>query len=513
MRARRRSLTVLVLLAVAALTVPASAGTKQPEGFLTQVKPYVVGVGDAYQVQPLLSVGDQVPLTGGQGRYQMVGTPDGLGAHTSKGGTVTVYMNHEFEGEERSEPIVGGPLNRGALVSKLELARDGSVLSGDRAYDTVYQENQLVGPAAEEGNATRPFYQFCSGYLAGPHVGFDRYMYFANEEEGIDPEDPQDPGTFDPRGGQAVAIFDNQAHALPRLGFFAHENSVVQPGTGRRTVIMGMEDGPSTPDSQLYLYVGWKDREAKSALGRNGLDNGKLYVFASTDPARNSEATFTKGSIPGRWVHLPNAERLDAVELEEAADRAGAFGFIRIEDGAFSRTHDNDYAFDTTGSDYTAAGEPVNELGRIYRLRLNPRNPLGPARLQVISNNDQVVAAGADTAISPDNVDTSRRYLMVNEDATTEGRAYLAGAGRDASIWRFDLANGYARERVAELDPPGRDGIAVPPGSWETSGIINTSAQFGRDTWLTDVQAHAPTTPPAPNTVEDGQLLLLRPNH
>jgi hypothetical protein len=51
------------------------------------------------------------------------------------------------------------------------------------------------------------------------------------------------------------------------------------------------------------------------------------------------------------------------------------------------------------------------------------------------------------------------------------------------------------------------------PGVWETSGIIDASALFGPDTWLSDVQAHAPTTPPggAAVTVGDGQLFLMRP--
>jgi hypothetical protein len=65
--------------------------------------------------------------------------------------------------------------------------------------------------------------------------------------------------------------------------------------------------------------------------------------------------------------------------------------------------------------------------------------------------------------------------------------------------------------RVAELDPPGRDGVAVGPGIWETSGIIDASALFGANWWLSDVQAHSPTAAPAAGTVEDGQLFLLRP--
>jgi hypothetical protein len=98
----------------------------------------------------------------------------------------------------------------------------------------------------------------------------------------------------------------------------------------------------------------------------------------------------------------------------------------------------------------------------------------------------------------------------------------MAAKSRDGSIWRFDLVKGPTRAlgvdvstatRVAELNPPGRDGIAVGPGVWESSGISDASALFGADTWVSDVQAHPPTTPPSgPSvTVEDGQLFLMTP--
>jgi hypothetical protein len=92
---------------------------------------------------------------------------------------------------------------------------------------------------------------------------------------------------------------------------------------------------------------------------------------------------------------------------------------------------------------------------------------------------------------------------MINENGTTESRVVMAAKGRDGSIWRFDLVKRPGRAvgveasratRVAQLDPPGRDGVAVGPGVWETSGIIDASALFGADSWLSDVQAHPPTT-------------------
>jgi serralysin len=323
------------------------------------------------------------------------------------------------------------------------------------------------------------------------------------------------------RRGQSVAIFDGELHTLPALGHAAKENSVVQPGRGTRTVIFPMEDGPPTLDNQLYMYVGRKDRtRGATVLERNGLVDGRLYVFRSLDPARNSERTFTSGSVTGEWVELPSAEHLTDVQLEAAADAAGAMTFVRPEDAVFNPRNRNELLFDTTGSS-SGADDGVNELGRLYSLRLHPGNPLKPARLSIVYNADAVVAAGGDIAISPDNLDASRRYLMINEDGVTESRAVMAAKGRDGSIWRFDLVRRPRHSvgvdvstatRVAELNPPGRDGVPVGPGVWESSGIITADAMFGRDTWISDVQAHPPTTAPGGPTVtvEDGQLFLMR---
>jgi hypothetical protein len=503
---KRRTLRRLFLLAGAA--IGASAVTASGA---TSVKPYVAPVGTDYQVAALLSAGDQVPLTSDATKqYRMVGIPDGLGAHRNQGGGATVYMNHELGSSAQSEPFVGGAKYRGALVSKWIVDAHGNAVSGQRAYDTVYAENTLVGPAAEVGNTTPAFARFCSAFLAGSKQGFDRWIYLTNEEsEGTD--------TFDAKGGLSVAIFDGELHTLPKLGRYSKENTVVQPGSGAKTVIFSMEDGPATLDSQLWMYLGTKDRSAHaSVLARNGLDNGTLYVFRSLHADKNSERTFTTGSITGEWVAIPGAESLTAAQLEAAADAAGAMTFIRPEDAAFNPNNRNELIFDTTGSS-TGVDDGVNELGRLYSLQLHPGNVLEEATLRLLYNADATVAAGGDIAVSPDNVDASKGYLMINEDGTTESRAVMAAKRRDGSIWRFAMGKAgvdvSSAKRIAELDPPGRDGAAVNPGVWETSGIIDVSAIFGHDTWLADVQAHSPTAAPGGSTVtvEDGQLFLLSP--
>lgn len=471
-------------------------------GFFTSVKPYAVAVTGDYAVKPLISAGDRVPRTSNSAQqFQMVGIPDGLGIYKEHGRR-TLLVNHEMTKSTTSEPLVGQPLNRGAFVAAYKLNRNGSIKSGDVAYDTVFTEDTLVGPAATTANSTPAFSRFCSGSLADESVGFSEPIFLTGEESG-------GADTFDGKGGSSVAVFDGEAHVLPKLGHFAKENQVVLPHTGRKTVILVLEDGPASPDSQLYMYVGTKVPHAKSELRRNGLDNGKLYTFVAASGVAH-EGDLPSGSTTGSWAEIPNADTLTDVQLEAATDAVGAMGFVRIEDGAGNKLAPGQFHFVTTGAN-VPAGTPYNKLGRVYRLNVNPFNPTAGGKLTVIVNADQTIAAGGDTAISPDNLDVNGRYLMINEDGTGESRPVMGSKGRDGSIWRFDLWNGYDAERVVELDPPGRDGVAVGPGVWETSGVIETTMEFGWDSWIFDVQAHGPTAAPAPNTVEDGQILIARP--
>lgn len=483
----------------------------------TSVKPYVKAVGSDYAVTALFSVDDRVPLVGDPSkRYRMVGIPDGLGAHPNGDGTSTLYMNHELPQSTLSEPVVGSSWKqRGAFVSLWILDENGNPIAGKRAFDHVYLENTYVGPAATTANGTRAFSRFCSGSLAGPPHGFDRWIYFANEEES------RMDRTFDGKGGLPVAIVDGNAYALPRLGHASWENVLVQPNHGTQTVIIGLEDGPAAlpkdvENSQVYMYVGTKDRRAGTGvLRRNGLDNGELYVLAPKDPAFGSEREFRSGTIEVEWKLIPNARELNNDQLEAVSDAVGALRFARPEDGAFNKLNRNEFFFVTTGG---AKGD--NELGRLYSLRLHPGNVTKGGTLEILYNADEIVRAGGDIAISPDNIDTSREYLMINEDGTSESRPVMARKGRDGSVWRFELdrhgLDVSTAKRIAELDPPGRDGVPVGPGIWETSGIIDASELFGRNTWLSDVQAHSPTAAPGDPTrtitVEDGQLFLLRPS-
>ena len=548
----RSSTRVGALGCLAGLAAAASgAGAAPPDGggFVTQVKPYAVGVpGTGWTTRPILSSGDVVPETGAAGQqYRMVGIPDGLGVERKRG-RVRVLMTHEFTQSISTQPRVGRPAQRGAFASKLLLTRAGRVLSARRAFDRVYQDSTFVGPAAAADNATPAFSRWCSAFLATRRVGLDRSIFFANEETG--PQSGSSGGdteAFSPLGSQSVAIFGNEAHALSRMGHFPRENTVVMRGTGKRTVALITEDGPRSPDSQLYLYIGRKDRSSSDPLRRNGLDNGRLYAFASDDARDNENQLLQGDKVRGHWVEIPNAATLNDVATEAALDAAGAFGFVRLEDGAFRPNAKREFWFNATGDQSKAneADPHTNELGRTYRLRFHGRDPLAGATLTQTYNADQLTPA-QDGPLSPDNLDVRKRFAMINEDGTAGGSPDDRKAGtdpttgsrddmdrrdRDGSIWMVPLASAgdpSSFTRVAELvgrDEGDRNGVKTVDehgnraGVWETSGIVDARRAFGRDTFLFDVQAHPPfrpmgqppVEPPGgrPVTGEDGQLLLL----
>ena len=546
MRSLTRAGALGCLAGVAVVAGGAGAAPPDGGGFVTQVKPYAVGVpGSGWTTRPILSSGDVVPETGAPGQqYRMVGIPDGLGVERKRG-RVRVLMTHEFAQVSSSgqavvtEPRVGRPAQRGAFASELLMSRGGKVLSARRAFDTVYQDGTLVGPAAAADNATPAFSRFCSAFLAGRRVGFDRSVFFANEETGPRSASGGDTQSFSPLGSQSVAIFANEAHALSRLGHFPRENTLVMRGTGNRTVILITEDGPRSPDSQLYLYVGRKDRSSSDPLRRNGLDNGRLYAFASDDGRDNENQLLQGDTVHGDWVEIPNAATLNDVATEAALDAARAFGFVRLEDGAFRPNRKREFWFNATGDQSKANEEDphTNELGRLYRLRFDGRDPLAGATLTQAYNADQLTPA-QDGPLSPDNLDVTKRFAMINEDGTagasvadrkagtdltTGSRDDMDRRNRDGSIWMVPLASAgdpSSFTRVAELvgrSQGGRDGVPTVDehgnraGVWETSGIVDARRAFGRNTFLFDVQAHPPTAAPGGPTVtgEDGQLLLL----
>ncbi len=89
--------TVVLALAIAAsvsANMLGTVGAQGPKTAIPTLSPTQSQSPTKYVVRPLLSVGDRVPETSDPSKqYQMVGIPDGLGAHKGHGNQTVLYMN------------------------------------------------------------------------------------------------------------------------------------------------------------------------------------------------------------------------------------------------------------------------------------------------------------------------------------------------------------------------------------------------------------------------------------
>ncbi len=448
--------TLVALPGAAPAASPAtSAGVK------THRPPLLAPLRAGVRFDPILSTGD---IVGGRlGGYQMSGTPDGLGFYRSAPDRIELFMNHELDG--------AAPAGVGTRVSHLTLDRSRR----------VHAAQYVV--SGREG-----FLRFCSATL-GRYAGVP---WFTTGEESTD----QGAGPAGGHGGTSIAINAKTGRRLPtpHFGRFAHENVVPLRGL-KTTVVVSGEDGDAG-HSQLYAYTAATFNAA--VLGR-----GQLWVWkanrrvADGNPSTNDIA---KGqTLRGHFVAVSQAENRDADSLEAAAQAKGAFDFVRVEDVAQSVDRAGVVYFADTGSDGAESHH-----GRIYRLRVDPTHP-ARADLTVVLDGD-----AGDNIVNPDNLDVSRRAMLIQEDRNSENRGpdVRGGYGR---VLAYDLRTRVVRP-VARVATPS----TLSPGSWESSGVVNAAGIWGSGWWLLDVQAHdterrQPGLSLRPNAAlgEDGQLLAM----
>jgi hypothetical protein len=442
-----RRLTALAGVAGAlALMVAGSANPANDPGFKTAKPPYLVPMASGAAVDPIISAGDIV------GGYQMTGIPDGLGAFKDGSDTLQVMMNHELG---RSFPAV--PPGVDARISKLTLNRKTHGVLGAQYLFTGQEFFERFCSATLETIQGTPYY--LTGEEAIP-VGHDGSSIVMNAETGDWTETPQ-------------------------FGHFEHENVV--PVTGfQKFMLVSTEDNfrVGVP-SYLFAYIAdsWEDAVSGDPA------HGSLYVWRALDPADTAFGMAKGDTVPGEFVPISQAENTDDVALKAAATARGAFRFARLEDSAVAFQRSGRLFFSDTGKPGEAT---VN--GRVYRLDIDPSDP---TKASVTLALDSTV----DDMANPDNLGTSPRSLMIQEDRENPNRTQY---GR---ILRYDLNDG-------SLTPVARVNTTVgQPGQWESSGIIWAGNLLGGGWWLADVQAHTLTAPqPGPSLVpdssvgEDGQL-------
>lgn len=507
----KRALVLLgltVLVGTAATAAIADNGREREShhdsGFLTSAPAQLVAVAPGVQVKPLITVGETLP-----GGYRFESIPDGI-ALDRHGKTVDAYVNHETSTVPFPfNPATGIGFNdfTNAMVSKLTLDRDsGGVLAGS-----------YVIPS--EANYQR----FCSSFLAERKHGFDREILFLNEEatDVVNRTGTAWPATpangSNPEQAGVVVAYDVKSGAYKTIygmGRHNHENSVALRGYGEPVVLSG-DDTFSAPASQLYLY----NADSSAQLWA---DQGALYAFKADNAAVNDYGDLSGSqTAAGRFIAVPEAiAKGDQNALENWSNANNVFQFIRVEDIAYDRNDRNVVYFADTGEPRAIVSPTTTRLargpsgttgpypnGRIFKLVLDKRNPLGTATLSILIDADTGGYGNVNVIHQPDNVETTKRSLLIQEDPGSHNQGQTT-----ARIWRYDLSEGTL-EVVARVDQSQRP--ATPLGGWESSGIVDASKEFGKNAFLVDVQAGTLVVESEQRggltyEREGGQLLLVR---
>jgi hypothetical protein len=477
MKRRRWISTVLagtILAALCAAVAFAATGVK------TAKPDYLVPTAPGVVVDKILSTGDIVPV-GQTPPYQMSGIPDGLGAYSNKGkrgdrhlrdkgrkGTYTVVMNHEMGTAFQGTPPTPGV---NARISKLTIDKStNSVLSAEYLFD------------GNEG-----FERFCSATLEIIH---GTPWYFTGEEE-----------LNGPHNGSSIAMNAESGEWVEteHFGHLQHEN-IVPTKLSKWFFLTTDDDFRPGQDAYLYAYIA---KSFKAAISGDP-SKGSLYVWKA-DNALDSTQIQKGQTLTGRFVPISQAENATDVTLKNAAAARGAFKFDRLEDAALYRQVKGRYYFTDTGK------APRTTRGRVYQFDVEPSDPTR-ASLKVVIDGDK-----GDDIYNPDNLDTSARSVVIQEDRESPFRGPpgppVADSGHNR-VMVYDIATGTltSAARVNTLPPP----APLPPlrpGQWESSGVVNVFHILGAGWWLTDVQAHntpapqpGPTLVPNSSTGEDGQL-------
>lgn len=483
-----KTIALLPLLMASSLVLVSSTGISwSQDGFRTSARPYISPTGEgSFSFRQLLTAGDIVPLTGSStGKYRFVGASSGLGAlPTTVGGKPALRMlvAHEGWSDSISEPIIGAPGFRGSFVSEYVLRPDGTIVSGGPAYDTVWNVNTLLGPAARTNNSTLAIGIF-GGRLYGTDSGFDRPIYIAS----------------------SLALFDRQLHTLPWL------QSVVAVHPRQDKYFVAFINFPVwTIDefqapSYLFMFVGVKDpRPSQSVLRRNGLDNGRLFVLSSD--IQVSEGNLPAGPVSCRWVPFSDAflsgapfwQQYDHWPLQYFAEyNSSAVRFNRITSGAPNHKNVNSVYFTTrdAAQDYPHFAPPNTDLGGLYELQLSA-DPREKCTLRKVYSARDVLAAGNDIALDPVKMEASQDYVVIAESSSFMTQPILDAKKRGESLWSLKISDGFSALREADIG-----GVS---GILDVGGVINRPGAF-----LINAQNSTSIPTPPGNILGGGQISLM----
>lgn len=510
----KRPLAVLVVLLVVALATGTAGAGDNNAGFQTSQTAMMAPLVAGSSVTPIITVGDTVR------GYRFEAIPDGISLDPNGNGTVDVYVNHETSTVPFPFTPGAGAANQNdfdnAQVSVLRLNQHSAgVLKGE-----------LTITSAEN------FQRFCSNYLATSKEGFDRPIFFTNEETSdfvnrTGTAFPAGPGAEQAGVVVATDVRSGTHKVIYGMGRLNHENDVAVPGYGRPVVLSGDDTFSSNPaSSQLYSY----QASSTDALWN---DEGDLYGFVSDNPAVDDYYDFPVGSsmsVSGHFVKLSkSAATGDQTALENASDAAHVFQFVRLEDIAYDKRPGMQnivYIADTGRGSNAASGNAfASTNGRIWKVVLDPNDSTHVLSLSILIEGDDNLVKTLGEIHQPDNVETTLNGLYITEDPGSSQQFPIGStdpAATPARLWQHLFATG-ANRPVAKVDQSADEGATDVDsstakgalGSWESTGVVDASSIFGPGAFLINVQAHTLWIEQAPGPDwtykrEGGQMMLLR---
>jgi hypothetical protein len=317
MRKRRRiALLALAGAAISVAGVTSAFAGDNDSGFKTARPSMLTPVMSGVTATPLLTVGDV--LNSG---FRFESIPDGISLRTRGQGRVDLYVNHETS--KVPFPFLPTLTNTdpGESQSDFDNAQVSQLILNQHSAGTL--NGSFLIPSSDG------FQRFCSNYLATSKEGFNRDIFFTNEESPdyvLRQEDSWPPAltsTAQEENGVVVAtdVRTGKYTTVYGMGRHNHENNVAIPGYGHPVVLSGDDTftsgpltippggpipTPTTPttrpaQSQLYSYIA---SSADDVLA----DNGKLWAFVSDNASFNDYYDFVPGSpqsVSGHFIEVP----------------------------------------------------------------------------------------------------------------------------------------------------------------------------------------------------------------
>lgn len=471
---RRRMAFTCAVLAMA-LTVSGTTALAANGGFTTSRPSMLTAVKTGVSVTPLLTVGDVLP---GGFRYEAI--PDGISVRPLGTRRVDLFVNHETS-KVPFPYVTAGPTAANSesdfdnsQVSRLTLNAAGRVLGGEFVIDS-----------------SGGFQRFCSNYLATSKEGFDRDIFFTNEESPdyvFRAEDSWPPPLSNEgaeENGVVVALDPSTGDydTIYGMGRHNHENDVAIPGFDDLVVLSGDDTFTSGPltippggpnletsaasQSQLYSYVASDTDELLA-------DDGALWAFVSDDTSFDDYYDFVPGStqsVSGHFVEVPKniatGKNADGSEitagdvgyplpptdgswqrdlrttvptgidgpqwvLEYWSQLNNVFDFVRVEDVAYEKRPGMGNVVYVVDSGRGTAGDPVagrSTNGRVWKMVLDPDDPTVVDSLSIVVEGDDNPVKTLGEVHQPDNIETTQKGMLLTEDPGSSQQFAAADQG------------------------------------------------------------------------------------